>query len=1016
MLGPHDGARAFARRGRPHAVSGALGALAVLAPLALSAASAAAATAPAAATAAAAPARAAARRDRAALTTTSVRLGTKTAPVLVAIRVRPTAEVEVRVNGRRPDAPLQDAGGNRRVLTLTASDGLRQGVNRLRIRATLPDGRYDVERRSFRIDRAHPIADAGDDHAHTIGSPLRLGVRRAGLMAAPSDGRTTRSWRIVRQPRGARATLRGARSARPTLHAPRTGTYVLRLTTRGTEAGAVSHDMVTATVRPDDPPIGVTIRTLAPDSGDTRQAAVWIDGKPAPDTYDRNGIFVVVLERATRKIVQSGTTPRHGGGIEQLSGIAKNWDLDKRYVMILGAPKGVLKGDDSNRMIAMLRQIGVGLSDPDRRSLEANGPFSVIGVPGASEGTATTLFDRPHTTSSDAPNAGELTGLLQLNRLTATYDFVDPIRPTYDTSVGTDAQTNVIRFDGRTYSASLGAGVSGFHVVTIIPSGNGFTVADQGAYPTTTADDQKRFAAALKTIADHGAQPITIVQSIGTPKGQSNSWNAVTDQLERLGGNRLVVNALDGRANSTYALVGRVAMQSIMPESSGKSGGNGELAGGLARTRAWRWEPAVADETGTLDTSLIELAFQRATPFPALDSDGERAAMKWIVQQLRFCPASDRACDRQPATLRYYYWDGWSANWNTKLTLLTQMTRAPEGAGFSDADLRSVREHLVTEVAAVSDVKEYIEKLQKPISRSETGSLKELEDSTRNLLSDLDPPQGSSTLTNLFGLLDTIATSAGEKADRAGAGSASTVLGGLSGVMSLISFMSRPGDPYELGGEVRTRADKLASELIDRLEYSESAITGVGLLLVSDYGKLMAADAKVDNEWRIPADTTPAVRALKRATRGWVMSALVPVAYPYLVRATPPGRGGGVTDARHLQCKERQADRTTELWQGWPGQSVESQQRGIEAFETDGVAIEPVYFFTRGYLDTSPWHYRPFPAPTARLANELFNSPTATSDPGLGIDKLSFFDPRRFGGRLHRANHMAYSCDVRYMR
>jgi hypothetical protein len=956
---------------------------------------------------------ASARRDRAALTTTSVRLGTKTAPVLVAIRVRPTAEVEVRVNGRRPDAPLQDAGGNRRILPLTARDGVRQGVNRLRIRATLPGGTYDVERRSFRIDRAHPIADAGDDHAHTIGSPLRLGVRRAGLMAAPSGGRTSRRWRIVRQPSGARATLRDARSARPTLQAPRTGTYVVRMTARGERPDAVSHDTAVVTVRPDDPPLGVAIRTLAPDSGSTSQAAVWIDGQPAPATGDRNGIFVVVLERATRRIVESGTTPRHGGGIVQLSAIAKNWDLNNRYMMIVAAPRGVQKGGESDAMRGVLRQLGVRLEDADRRSLEASGPFSVIGVPGAPEGTAWTLFDRAHPTADGAPTAGELSGLLQVNRLTDTYDFVDPHHPTYDSSVGDDAQTNVIRFNGRTYSASLPTGVSGFHVVMVYPN---LVVRDRGAFPTTTAADQTRFAAELKLVADDGGQPLTFVQSIGTPKGQTFQWNAVTDQLVRLGGNRLVINALDGRADSTYALFGRVELRRIAPESSGKSGGAGQLAGGIARTRAWRWEPAVADDLGTLDTSLIELAYQAPTSFPALDTPGERAAMKWIVQQLRFCPARDTACDRQPATLRYYYWDGWSANWNTKLTLLTELTRVPERADFDAGDLTRVRDQLKREVAAVTDVKEYVEKLQRPLSRSQGGSLKELEDATRNLLSDLNPPPGSSTVTNLFGLLDAIATSAGEKADRGGAASASTLLGGLSGVMSLVSFLSRPGDPYDLGAEVRTTSDRLAGELIDRLEYSESALTGIGLLLVSDYGKLMTADAKVDNEWRIPADTTPAVRVLKRAARGWVMSTLVPTAYPYLVRATPPGRRGGVADVRDLACKEKQPDYSTDIWKPFPGQGSNSQLRAAESFESDNAAYEPTIFFTRGYADTSPWHYRPYPAPTDRLAAELFNSPTATSNPGLGIDKLSFYDPRRFDGRLHQANHLASFCDIRYLR
>jgi hypothetical protein len=121
-------------------------------------------------------------------------------------------------------------------------------------------------------------------------------------------------------------------------------------------------------------------------------------------------------------------------------------------------------------------------------------------------------------------------------------------------------------------------------------------------------------------------------------------------------------------------------------------------------------------------------------------------------------------------------------------------------------------------------------------------------------------------------------------------------------------------------------------------------------------------------------------------------------------------RAGGV--------KVRQADRAVEIETPFPGQSVESQQRGIEAFESDGVPIEPVFFFTRGYKDkdTSPFHQRPYPAPTARVAGELFNSPDAKTNPGLGIDKLSFYDPRSFGGRIHHANHHVWDCDIRYLK
>lgn len=947
----------------------------------------------AAAATAVAPASAdAARRDRAALTKLSVRLGGATAPVRLLFTAKRDAQLTIRLNGRRPTAPLVQEGGNRWSLPLTARDGLRPGRNTLRIRATRPGGVWDAVTRRFTQRSSHPIADAGRDHAVVAGAAVTLGVA-----APPAAGaRPVRHrWRIVRKPRGASASLRGATSAQPSLVARKPGTYVLRLTARGSGRRAVSLDTAAVDVRPDDPPLGVSIRTLTADTS----AGVWIDGQPQRDTYDRNGVFVVVLNRRTRQVVESGTTPWHGGGVGQLREIARHWDDDDRYLMIVAAPRGVARGQVATDMRTMLKQIGVGdLRDADAAALAGEKAFSVIGVPGAPGGTAWTSFG----------GSGELSGLLQLNRLTSTYDFIDPTRVVYDTDVG-DArapQTSVVRFNGQRYTASLNPGASGFHLIAFDGE---LRTRHEGAYPTGTAAEQRTFADAVKGITADG-DPLLIVQSIGTPKGQSATWNQVVDALRPYGANPLVLNALDGRADSTYALVSRLGMSRMPAESSGKSSGAGQLSGVVAKTHAWRWEPQFADELGEIDPQIVEVAYQTPRAFPAVNA----AANKYVVQQLRFCPASDAGCDRQPADLRYYYWSAYASDWTAKLTTLGTLRR-PEGAAFSDQELSAAVAQFQREVTAVSSVKNWVGNLQKPFSRSSAGSLRELEQSARDLVNDLNPPPASSAVSDMFSFLDEIATNGEGKAEKA-VPSATSYFAAVAGVSSLIAFLTRPGDPYDLGGEVRTTADRLAGELIDRLESSESALTGIGLLLVSDYGKLTTAEAKIDNDWRVPADFTVAVKQMKLETRRWVMSSLVPVAYPYLVRATPPGRGGGVSDARDLRCKEKQADYSTEIWVPWPGQSVQSQQRGIEAFESDGVPIEPVFFFTRGYVDATGFNYRPFPAPTARLANELFNSPTARTDKGLGIDKLSFFDPRRFGGRLNRANHLAWFCDVRYMR
>ncbi len=645
------------RRGARRAARPAL-LLALLALATLLAAATTAAIAPVSADAAAA------RRDRAALSKVSVRLGGATAPARLLFTAKRDAQLAIRLNGRRPTAPLVQEGGTRWSLPLTARDGLRPGRNTLRIRANRPGGRWDAVTRRFALHSSHPIADAGRDHAVVAGAAVTLGVA-----APPAAGErpVRHRWEIVRKPRGASASLRGATSARPSLVARKPGTYVLRLTARGRGRRAVSLDTAAVDVRPDDPPIGVTIETFAAD----RSAGVWIDGKPQPATYDRNGIFVVVLNRRTRAVVESGTTPRHGGGVGQLREIAKHWDDDDRYLMIVAAPSGVDRGQAATDMRAMLRQIGVGdLRDTDAAALGDGKAFTAIGVAGAPGGTAWTNFG----------GSGALSGLLQVNRLTGTYDFIDPKRIVYDTNVG-DAgapQTSVVRFDGQRYTASLGAGVSGFHLLVFDGE---LRKSHEGAYATDTAAEQKTFADAIKGITAAG-DPLLIVQSIGTPKGQSATWNQVVDALRPYGANPLVLNALDGRADSTYALVSRIGMSRAPAESSGKSSGAGQLAGVVARTHAWRWEPQFADELGEIDPQIVEVAYQAPRAFPPVNA----AANKYVVQQLRFCPADDAGCDRRPADLRYYYWAGYSSDWTAKLTTLGTLRR-PEGAAFSEQEL-----------------------------------------------------------------------------------------------------------------------------------------------------------------------------------------------------------------------------------------------------------------------------------------------------------------------------------------
>ena len=57
----------------------------------------------------------------------------------------------------------------------------------------------------------------------------------------------------------------------------------------------------------------------------------------------------------------------------------------------------------------------------------------------------------------------------------------------------------------------------------------------------------------------------------------------------------------------------------------------------------------------------------------------------------------------------------------------------------------------------------------------------------------------------------------------------------------------------------QSRSGALGSELVDRIELARKTTIGLGMLIVSDYGKLNAADKHVDTDWNLP--TNPEVAA-----------------------------------------------------------------------------------------------------------------------------------------------------------
>ncbi len=114
--------------------------------------------------------------------------------------------------------------------SLSATHGLRYGVNRLRILVLEPDtGRYAVVSRRFVLARGRHLASAGWDIATRVGGRVTLDGRLSRLARG---GRLDYNWRIIAKPRGSRASVRAAGTARPALTPDRPGRYNIALTVR----------------------------------------------------------------------------------------------------------------------------------------------------------------------------------------------------------------------------------------------------------------------------------------------------------------------------------------------------------------------------------------------------------------------------------------------------------------------------------------------------------------------------------------------------------------------------------------------------------------------------------------------------------------------------------------------------------------------------------------------------------------------------------------------------------------
>lgn len=270
----------------------------------------------------------------------------------------------------------------------------------------------------------------------------------------------------------------------------------------------------------------------------------------------------------------------------------------------------------------------------------------------------------------------------------------------------------------------------------------------------------------LKKAIERPGGPTVILQTIGKPKAAGPEWAGIVRQVVRLGGNALLVNALEGK--NEYALVSRLGSEAPPAEyGTAYDGGPypaptnppARLVGVLGRTRTSTFEPLVSSTPsakspeGGVNLDLVKLAYQPATPWPELAKGATAAELvavqKYICEGLNFCQKAD-SC----ATVRECFWKKYGADWDLKHSQLANLSY--KDGGFTEATFKSAKEELLREVGDVANVQNYLRRLQEPLEKSAGESYVDLQNIGQQIWNSVQQPGPDNTTSWILGLVGKI--------------------------------------------------------------------------------------------------------------------------------------------------------------------------------------------------------------------------------------------------------------------
>ncbi|MBE7193274.1 MAG: hypothetical protein INR66_12420 [Gordonia polyisoprenivorans] len=737
---------------------------------------------------------------------------------------------------------------------------------------------------------------------------------------------------------------------------------------------------------PKEKPIGVSLETLS-----SRPNAVVIDGVEQPNTYDRNGIFIVVIDSQTRNLLEAGTAPNNGAGLAQLGSIATGHP--RGSIVVISAAHGINPGD-RGALDRVATAIGAKLSDRDFQRLGANSAFSMVGTSGGAAGTAWTKVAPSPTTAG----GGDITGMLRWNSDGLRYDFVPDRQQTIVTSVGYEPNPgarlfNVIGVGNKLYDAdTIEPNGSGFHILSLDPQ----TLAVRRNVTVVTSSSPQRLPLELAAAADPPPgqlAPLVVIQSMGHPI-PSPRWYDAASVIGRIGGSPLAFMNMDKSPTGDYALIGGLTAGSESAESGGVLGSPGPVEGVLSPSHDMTYFPQATGPLGSVNIDQIRVVNEPTTDFTPINT----AAENWIGYRVNVCGEPSRAkgdCD-----FRTRYGSDYEKRGNDWADLATRVEflAYEAGHGFTDEQFQQTKNKLKVELRAVASVHRYYSFLQKIFSTAGGPGRVNVKPVGDAIFNSINPDGSVQVEANAMQFIDKVTGFAslifpGIKA----------VTGNLLSAYSFTSYLSSKTDASSKpANPVRVRGDQLTRQIADSLASAADNLDTEARIVVTDPGKLAAAAEAIDSEqWALPDSSAEAVRGLELGAKRWFAEALLPTAYPWLIRTTPQPLG--TTNLSAYYCKGRNTP-------PWKGANSKLQLVAVQGFGDDRQPYSPTFFPSRDtvfeYNTDNEKHARQM-TPSDAVVDLLFGTDAGQ----LRINKFEFYSPRYFGP-LRNANVGAEFCDL----